>query len=111
MPNRQEQRQQTIDESQRRSEPQDPNVVSNVAEGASGGLVTLITATETVVGEAVHAVGRLGAATIEEVFSLISTIAGGLSDTASAMFQGRRMPTRLERRDAEQPERTTSTGL
>jgi len=33
------------------------------------------------------------------VFSLIGTIAGGISDTATAMFQGRRMPTRYDRRE------------
>jgi len=108
MANRQEQRQQTTDDPPGEPEQRDDgNVVTNVVQGASGGLVTLIDATEAVFSEAVHAVGRVGNAAIEEVFGLISSIAGGVSDTASAMFQGRRMPTRLERREPTEPERHT----
>ena len=80
---------------------QDGNLVSDVAVGASGGLITLIDATETVLEGAVHAAGRLGTATVEEVFGLIGTIAGGISETATAMFQGRRMPTRYDRRERQ----------
>ena len=80
----------------------DDNLVSNVAVGASGGLITLIDATETVLEGAVHAVGRLGTAAVDEVFGLITTITGGISETATSMFQGRRMPTRSDRRDRGQ---------
>jgi len=93
------------EQTQAQTREQDGNLVSDVAVGASGGLITLIDATETVLEGAVHAVGRLGAATVEEVFGLIGTIAGGISETATAMFQGRRMPTRYDRREREYQER------
>ena len=83
-------------------------VLGDAVEGASGGVVTVITGTEAILKEVVHAAGRLGEATVSEVFNLLGTVVGGVSDTASALFQGRRMPTRTRTEQAPERQRQTS---
>lgn len=79
------------------------STVGNVVEGTSSGFVTLVHGTENVVSETIHALGRVGTTVIEEVFGLVATAVAGVSDTAGAMFQGRRAPTRRETtHDADQ---------
>lgn len=90
-----------------RTQRQHPTgVATQVVEGASGGLVNVIGATENVLEEVVRAIGRLGTTTIEEIFSIIGSVVGG----AGAMFQGRGVGRRDYGRRDDQTARSDARG-
>jgi small neutral amino acid transporter SnatA (MarC family) len=88
-----------IDQSQ--SQSQATGAVPNALHSASGGVITAIDATAHVAEEVLHAAGRVGTTALDEIFGLLTAAMGGIGETASAIFQGRRVPRRPDSTDTE----------
>ena len=67
----------------------------------TGGVAAAVDATASLAEEVIHAAGRVGTTALDEIFGLLGTVAGGISETASAVFQGRRHSRRTESHDTD----------